>query len=172
MKALLIVGALLIAGAADGGEYKCQIDHSALYATGQTRIDAVTGTQLWEYKCPMGHTYWIAPTTSPNADSITATPAKPIQQPDYSYLHNAGKQAMENAGQQLGQIAGNALRKPQAVAMILTVKCDKYVEGTLVFDNNTTKVVPLNPSPASNANLAAVRAAFPNVRVEAIDAGC
>jgi hypothetical protein len=165
----LLLAALLIAAtfAADAGNYTCQIDHSAMYATGQTRIDPVTGTLLWEYKCPMGHTYWIVP-ESANSDSTGAA----VQQPDYSFPHNAGKQQMEDVGHRLGKIVGSALRKPQAVAMILTVKCNAYVEGTLVFDNNTTKVIQLNPSPASDANLAAVRSAFPNVRIETLNAGC
>jgi hypothetical protein len=166
----LLLAALLVAVtvAAVAATYTCQIDHSVMYATGQTKTDPATGALLWEYKCPMGHTYWIAP-TAPNATSTTPPP-HPLG--DYSYLHDAGKQQMQDAGNQLGQIVGGAVRKPQAVAIIITVKCNMYVEGKMVFDNNTTNVVHFTPSPASDANLATVRAAFPNVRVETIDAGC
>jgi hypothetical protein len=79
---------------------------------------------------------------------------------------------MQDAGNQLGQIVGGAIRKPQAVATILTVKCSMYVESKMVFDNGTTNVMRLNPSPASDANLATVRAAYPNLRVKAVDTGC
>jgi hypothetical protein len=173
MKLFLACLLVTVTLAATAATYTCQIDHSALYATGRTRTDTATGTLLWEYKCPMGHTYWIAP-TSPNASStITSSPTPPPQpQPDYSYLHDAGKQQMQNAGSQLGQIVDSAVRKPQAVAIILTVKCNMYGEGKMVFDNNTTNAMHLNPSPASDANLATVRAAFPNLRVEAVDTGC
>jgi hypothetical protein len=56
----LILGALMLAYAAiaSAQNYSCQLDGSAMYFTGQTRIDF--GHLLYEYKCPMGHTAWIA----------------------------------------------------------------------------------------------------------------
>jgi hypothetical protein len=169
MKRLLLAGLLIaVAFAADAGNYTCQIDHSAMYATGKTKIDPATGTLLWEYKCPMGHTYWIAP-MAPNANSPAPPPQPPV---DYSWLNNAGKQAAEGTGKQLAQIIGGAVHKPKAVAIILTVKCNMYVESKMVFDNGTTNVMRLNPSPASDANLATVQAAFPNLLVDVDDAGC
>lgn len=91
---------------------------------------------------------------------------------DYSYLHNAGQDSFAKLGQALGQDLTRAIRKPQAVALILTVKCDKYVEATFVYDNNTSKVTSFDPTPASDSNLNAIRAAFPALRVAALDAGC
>jgi hypothetical protein len=45
MKKLLLAGLLIAAAfAADAGNYTCQIDHSAIYAIGATRIDGATGT--------------------------------------------------------------------------------------------------------------------------------
>jgi hypothetical protein len=74
----LFLGCLLIAVtlAATAATYTCQIDHSALYATGRVRTDPVTGTFLSEYKCLMGHTYWIAPNAG-----YTAPPPQPQPQP-------------------------------------------------------------------------------------------
>jgi hypothetical protein len=104
MKKLLLAGLLVaMAFAADAGNYTCQIDHSAMYATGQTRTDPVTGTILWEYKCPMGHTYWIAPNAGYTAPAQPPAPSAP---PNYSYLHDAGKQAAQDAGRQLGTLLG------------------------------------------------------------------
>lgn len=56
MKKLLI--GILLAGSAFAGNYTCQLDGNAMYMTGATRIDF--GHLLYEYKCPVGHTAWIA----------------------------------------------------------------------------------------------------------------
>jgi hypothetical protein len=174
MKRLLLAASLIAATfAADAGNYTCQIDRSAMYATGQTRIDSATGTLLWEYKCPMGHTYWITP-MSPNADSTTAPPAPPAQQPDYSFLHNAGKQQMEDAGRGLGAILGNALHKKQAKSFVLIVKCEHYVTALISYDDGSLKTLDLTKVEGSNAvdrtELAAYQTALPNLHV--VEGGC
>lgn len=56
MKKLLI--GILLAGSAFAGNYTCQLDGNAMYMTGATRIDF--GHLLYEYKCPVGHTAWMA----------------------------------------------------------------------------------------------------------------
>ena len=166
MKKLLLAGLLIAAAfAADAGNYTCQLDHSAMYTTGQTRTDPVTGTLLWEYKCLMGHTYWIAPTV-PNSASNTGTATQP---PDYSYLHNAGKQQMEDAGRALGSILGNALHTKRANSLVLVIKCEHYVKAQLSYDDGSFKEIDLTKVEGSNAvdrtELAAYQAALPNLRV-------
>ena len=116
-------------------------------------------------------------TCAPIGTTVTCTSTGPdsVAPPNFSAFSDIikrNREQAEAAGRQAGQLVNNALRKPQPVAMILTIKCGKYVGGTVVFDNNTTKSLSLDPTPATDANLAAVRTAFPNVRVAAIDAGC
>jgi hypothetical protein len=163
----LLLASLLIAVtlAATAATYTCQIDHSAMYATGQTKTDAATGAILWEYKCPLGHTYWIAP-MSPSASITTPPPpATPAQQPDYSYLHDAGKQQMEDAGRGLGQLLMQRTQAVHAVSVVLGVKCGHSAQFAMVtFSDGSTKKVDMKYeiTDADRTNIAAV---LPQVRI-------
>jgi hypothetical protein len=138
MKRLLLAGLLIaVTLAATAATYTCQIDHSAMYATGQTRIDSATGTLLWEYKCPMGHTYWIA-LMSPSANSSAAPPAPP---PDYSYLHDAGKQQMQDAGRGFGQLLGGAIRGKQITKLSVILKCNHYHLIEISYADGSIKII-------------------------------
>jgi hypothetical protein len=164
MKKLLLAGLLIAAAfAADAGSYTCQIDHSALYATGQTRTDTVTGTLLWEYKCPMGHTFWIVP-TMPNS-SANQSPA--TQPQDYSYLHNAGKQAMDNTGQQMGQMLGAALQRQtkRPTDLVLAICDGHYHFATVTYSDGSIKTVDLGDKPSNQTELEQIKAAIPMIRV-------
>jgi hypothetical protein len=146
----LLLAALLVAAAfaADAGNYTCQIDHSAMYATGQTRTDPVSGTILWEYKCPMGHTYWIVP-TAPNANSTAAA----VQQPDYSYPHNAGKQQAADAGHEIGTMLGGAMQGRQVTQLHIILKCNHYHLIDISYGDGSIKVIddPRAPSGRNEA---------------------
>jgi hypothetical protein len=152
----LFLAALLVAVtlAATAATYTCQIDHSALYATGQTRTDPATGTLLWEYKCPMGHTYWIAPNAGYTAPA--QSPATPAPQPDYSYLHDAGKQQMQDAGSQLGQLLRGALQGNQATKVSIILKCNHYYLLDISYADGSIKVID-DPRGASGRNEAVDR---------------
>jgi hypothetical protein len=173
MKKLLLAGLLIAAAfAADAGNYTCQIDHSALYATGRTRTDPVTGTLLWEYKCPMGHTYWLAP-TSPNADSITAPsakPAAPAQQPDYSYLHDAGRAGMIGAGQQLGAILGSAAQGKKLVSATLSISCERFTHIIKMYSDGSVESATID-LPVDRVQLAAVTATTHGA-LSTVEMGC
>ena len=117
-------------------------------------------------------TCWRESNGGMSCTTTAPTPGHQTTPGEYGYLHDAGKADAEAAGRQLGQLINRAFRQPKAVSMILTIKCGQYVAGTLIYDNNTTKAVSLDPTPASDANLAAVQTAFPNVKVAAIDGGC
>jgi hypothetical protein len=134
----LLLAALLIAVTlvATAATYTCQIDHSALYPTGRTRTDTATGTLLWEYKCPMGHTYWLAP-TPPNT-SYTAPQSAP---PDYSYLHNAGRQQAEDAGRGLAAIVAEAGQGYQPAKISVILKCNHYYLLDVTYTDGSIKVI-------------------------------
>jgi hypothetical protein len=154
----LLLAALLVAAAfaADAGNYTCQIDHSALYATGKTRTDPVTGTILWEYKCPMGHTYWIAP-MAPNANYTTPSPppapSAPSAPPDYSWLNNAGKQQAEDTGRELGTMLGGAIQGKQVTKLSVILKCNHYHLIDISYGDGSIKVIddPRAPSGRNEA---------------------
>jgi hypothetical protein len=161
----LLLAALLIAVTltATAATYTCQIDHSVMYATGQTKTDSVTGTLLWEYKCPMGHTYWIAPNAGYTAPA--QPPATPAPQQDYSYLHDAGKQQMQDAGSQLGQLLMRRTQGVHAVSLVLAVKCGHSTQFAMVtFSDGSTKKVDMQYeiTDADRTNIAAV---LPQVRI-------
>lgn len=60
MKRMLLGGLLAAAAlAVSAGSYTCQIDGNEMYFTGATRVDRPTGVLLGEFKCPMGHTFWL-----------------------------------------------------------------------------------------------------------------
>jgi hypothetical protein len=135
----LILAALLVAVtlAAAAATYTCQIDHSVMYATGKTRIDTATGTLLWEYKCPMGHTYWLAPTTP----SASANQAPATQPQDYSYLHNAGKQQAEDAGRGIAAIVAEAGQGYQPAKVSIILKCNHYYLLDVTYTDGSIKVI-------------------------------
>jgi hypothetical protein len=149
----LLLATLLIAVtlAATAATYTCQIDHSALYPTGQTRTDPATGALLWEYKCPIGHTYWIAPNAGYTAP--VQPPATPAPQPDYSYLHNAGKQQMENTGSGLAALVAEAGHGYQPAKVSVILKCNHYYLLDVAYTDGSIKVIddPRAPSGRNEA---------------------
>ncbi|MGO9988928.1 MAG: hypothetical protein ACLPSY_09175 [Steroidobacteraceae bacterium] len=90
--------------------------------------------------------------------------------PDYSYLNSAGKQAAENAGQQLGAMLGSALQAKRPTVIVIEIKCDKYVRIVLGYADGTIKPVPMNDAPVDRTELATAQAAIPMLRV--VDGGC
>jgi hypothetical protein len=149
----LLLAALLVAVtvAAVAASYTCQIDNSALYATGRVRTDPVTGTLLAEYKCLMGHTYWIAPNAGYTAPA--QPPATPTPIPDYSWLHNAGKQQAEDAGNQLGQLLRGAPQGNQATKVSVILKCNHYHLIEISYADGSIKIIddPRAPSGRNEA---------------------
>jgi hypothetical protein len=147
IKLLLATLLLAVTLAATAATYTCQIDHSALYATGRTRTDPTTGTLLWEYKCPMGHTYWLAP-TPPNTNYTVPSSPSPSAPPDYSYLRNAGKQQAEDTGRGLAAIVAEAGQGYQPAKVSVILKCNHYYLLDVAYTDGSIKVIddPRAPS--------------------------
>jgi hypothetical protein len=93
-----------------------------------------------------------------NCTSI-ATPA-----PDYSYLHNAGKDAMTSVGAQLGKALNVALNV-HPVSLVLAIKCGTHARFAVVtYSNGTTKQVPLDAQVSAD-DRAMIAATLPQVRI-------
>jgi hypothetical protein len=88
-----------------------------------------------------------------------ATPA-----PDYSYLHNAGKDAMTSVGAQLGKALNVALNV-HPVSLVLAIKCGTHAKFAVVtYSNGTTKQVPLDAQVSAD-DRAMIAATLPQVRI-------
>jgi hypothetical protein len=104
------------------------------------------------------------------------TPAKAdntvvvVVPPDYSYLHNAGKAATENAGQQLGAILGSALRGKQLVRAVLSVRCEHFTQIAKVYSDGTVDISAIDIL-VDRDQLAVVEAATHGA-LQVIEQGC
>ena len=158
---MLGIAMLGFAAIASAGFQTCPEDGTMLTVTGAARV-AQNGHLLHEYKCLHGHTYWLDDTAN------NARPA-PAVQPDYSYLHDAGKAAFNSAGQQLGALIAGATQAKQPTSIVVWITCDHYDSISVGYSDGTSKSTDMKHAPVDRAELAAAVAA---THLAVMDWGC
>ena len=94
----------------------------------------------------------------------------PPSNPDYSFLHDAGKQQMENAGRTLGAMLGGAVQGKKLISAILTVKCEYFTQLIKVYADGTTETKAIE-LPVNRSELVAAQAASHGA-ISTIETGC
>ena len=90
----------------------------------------------------------------------------------YGYLHDAGKQAYENAGRALGQMllpAPEVTEPVYAVEAVIIVKCEKYVDGFVSYSNGARTSLNLGNGPVDRVFLVKAKQQIKQLRVVELD---
>jgi hypothetical protein len=148
MNRLLLAGLLIaVTLAARAATYTCQIDHSAMYATGRTQLDSVSGKLLSEYKCLQGHAFWLAPESPNTASAPAPVQANPYAQQFTDNLKRNQEQASQ-VGQGLGQLLGQAIQGKQITKLSVILKCNHYHLVEISYADGSIKIIddPRAPS--------------------------
>lgn len=87
-----------------------------------------------------------------NADNTVVVVVTPTAPPDYSYLHDAGKQAFESVGTALGQMLYNVANPKQVVGLRVVIKCNHYDVIEVTYRDGSIKVMD-DPRAARGASV-------------------
>src|ERR1019366_9443673 len=102
-------------------------------------------------------------TTTCNSFGQTTT-CRSTAAPDYSFLHDAGKQGAEAAGQGLGALLGTALPAPRVSEIVISVRCDQVESEVIYYTNGTSMNVEIEHTALSADGRATILAKVQHVR--------
>lgn len=83
------------------------------------------------------------------------------------------REQQEAVGRPLGALLGAALYKRQPKALVLVIKCERYITALVSYDDGSLKSINLagtDGNAVDRAKLAAYQTALPNLNV--VDGGC